>query len=132
MKSYSNISLVENHTIIKKILVSCLLSFVLCSKTIAMSFPDNQKNKKAPCQTFLWVQLGTAWRREWDHSQQLLTLHGLYSLFLLLSTLWLLCGSSGLLCKLAHPFKLRPPGRKGACLNNIFYFSSFYFFKIYM
>ena len=38
-----------------------------------------------------------------------LALHGLYSLYLLLSTLWLLCGSSGLLRKLAHPFKLRPP-----------------------
>ena len=66
MKSYGNVSLVENHTIIKKILVSCLLSFVLCSKTIAMSFPDNPKNKKAPSQTFLRVQLGTAWRREGD------------------------------------------------------------------
>ena len=43
------------------------------------------------------------------HSQQLLSLHGLYSLYFLLSPLWLLCGSSGLLCKLAHPFKLRPP-----------------------
>ena len=38
-----------------------------------------------------------------------LALYILYSLFLLLSTLWLLCGSSGLLRKLAHPFKLRPP-----------------------
>ena len=43
------------------------------------------------------------------HSQQLLTLYILYSLCLLLSTLWLLYGSSGLLRKLAHPFKLRPP-----------------------
>ena len=41
------------------------------------------------------------------HSQQLLTLHGLYSLYLLLSTLWLLCGSSGLLRKLAHPVHLK-------------------------
>ena len=72
MKSYSNISLVENHTIIKKILVSCLLSFVLCSKTIAMSFPDNQKNKKAPCQTFLWVQLGTTWRKVRDSNPRML------------------------------------------------------------
>ena len=57
------------------------------------------------------------------HSQQLLTLHGLYSLFLLLSPLWLLCGSSGLLCKLAHPVHLKmhrcviplsPPQKKRA------------------
>ena len=41
------------------------------------------------------------------HSQQLLALHGLYSLFLLLSTLLLLYGSSGLLCKLAHPVHLK-------------------------
>ena len=36
-----------------------------------------------------------------------LALYILYSLFLLLSTLWLLYGSSGLLCKLAHPVHLK-------------------------
>ena len=52
-----------------------------------------------------------------------LALYILYSLFLLLSTLWLLYGSSGLLRKLAHPVHLKmhryviplsPPQKKAA------------------
>ena len=40
-----------------------------------MSFPDNQKNKKAPNQTFWRVQLGTAWRKVRDSNPR--TLAGL-------------------------------------------------------